>query len=111
MRFMDIRPFERAIEIGDFDFLVRSRINQAMVVWPEQAFPLAGYMGWPNDPEARAASVQMLREWSAGSKPFRHAFGRFRPIGRGSLTSSTCTTTLPRAFTRAGVEVQASERR
>ena len=68
MRFMDIRPFERAIEIGDFDFLVRSRINQAMVVWPEQAFPLAGYMGWPNDPEARAASVQMLREWSAGSK-------------------------------------------
>src|SRR4029077_6525704 len=68
MRFMDIRPFERAIEIGDFDFLVRSRINQAMVVWPEQAFPLAGYMGWPNDPEARAASVQMLRDWSAGSK-------------------------------------------
>jgi hypothetical protein len=68
MRFMDMRPFERAIEIGDFDFLVRSRINQAIVLWPEQAFPLAGYMGWPNDLEARAASVQMLRDWSAGSK-------------------------------------------
>jgi len=23
-------------------------------------------MGWPNDLEARAASVQMLRDWSAG---------------------------------------------
>ena len=57
MRFMDIPRFERKIEIPDFDFFVRSRLNQAIVIWPEQAFSLVGYMGWPNDPNARAASA------------------------------------------------------
>ena len=68
MRFMDIPRFERKIEIPDFDFFVRSRLNQAIVIWPEQAFSLVGYMGWPNDPNARAASVRILREWLEGSK-------------------------------------------
>ncbi len=68
MRFMDIPRFVRKIEIGDFDFFVRSRLNQAVVLWPEQAFSLAGYMGWPNDPDARVASVRVLRDWFEGSK-------------------------------------------
>jgi hypothetical protein len=68
MRFMDIPGFGRKIEIPEFDFLVRSRLGQATVIWPKQAFSLVGYMGWPNDPDARAASVRILRGWTEGSK-------------------------------------------
>jgi len=42
MRFMDIPPFEQKIEIPDFEFFVRSRLSQAIVIWPEQAFALIG---------------------------------------------------------------------
>lgn len=71
MRFMSIPPFGHPIEIPDFDFFVRSRLNQAIVVWPEQAIALVGYMGWPNDPEAREASKSSLRAWSEGSQVVR----------------------------------------
>jgi hypothetical protein len=64
---MSIPPFGRPIEIPDFDFFVRSRLNQAIVVWPEQAIALVGYMAWPNDPEARETSKSSLRAWSEGS--------------------------------------------
>jgi hypothetical protein len=37
---MSIPPFKRQIEIFDFDFFVRTRLNQAIVVWPKQAIPL-----------------------------------------------------------------------
>jgi hypothetical protein len=67
MRFMDIPPFEQKIEIPDFEFFVRSRLSQAIVIWPEQAFALIGYMGWPNDPQARAASVDIVRGWQQRS--------------------------------------------
>jgi hypothetical protein len=67
MRFMDIPLFEQNIEIPDFEFFVRSRLNQAIVIWPKQAFALIGYMGWPNDPQARAASVAIMRGWPQGS--------------------------------------------
>lgn len=68
MRLMNIPPFGRKIEIGDFDLFVRTRLGQAIVLWPEQAIPLVGYMAWPNDPDARDASVQAVREWFAGSQ-------------------------------------------
>jgi hypothetical protein len=68
MRFMSIPPFREKIEILDFEFFIRSRLSQAIVAWPEQAFALVGYMAWPNDPDARAASVPVLRGWFAGSK-------------------------------------------
>jgi hypothetical protein len=68
MRFMSIPPFARKIEIPDFDFFVRSRLNQETVIWPEQAIPLVGYMGWPNDPEGRAASLAIMRGWLEGSR-------------------------------------------
>ncbi len=68
MRFMSIPPFARKIEIPVFDFFVRSRLNQETVIWPEQAIPLVGYMGWPNDPESRAASVAIVRRWREGSR-------------------------------------------
>jgi len=68
MRFMSIPPFARKIEIPDFDFFVRSRLNQETVIWPEQAIPLVGYMAWPNDPEGRAASVAIVRGWFEASR-------------------------------------------
>jgi hypothetical protein len=68
MRFMSIPPFERTIEIPDFDFFIRSRLSQAIVLWPEQAIALVGYMGWPNDPEGRAALAAVLRAWPEGSR-------------------------------------------
>jgi hypothetical protein len=45
MRFMSIPPFERQIEIIDFDFFIRSRLNQAIVIWPEQAIALVVAVG------------------------------------------------------------------
>jgi hypothetical protein len=62
-----IPRFEEKIEIPDFEFFVRSRLSQAIVIWPEQAFALIGYMGWPNDPQARAAFVAIVRGWPQGS--------------------------------------------
>jgi hypothetical protein len=58
VRLISIPRFKRQIEILDFDFFVRTRLNQAIVIWPEQAVPLAGYMAWPNDPEARSVDIQ-----------------------------------------------------
>jgi len=68
MRVMSIPSFEKRIEIRDFDFFVRRRLSQAIVVWPQQAIPLVGYMGWPNDPEGRAESVAIVRGWNEGSR-------------------------------------------
>jgi hypothetical protein len=68
VRTMSIPPFDRKIEIADFDFLVRSRLAQAVVIWPEQAIPLVGYMAWPNQPELRAETVAILRGWFEGSQ-------------------------------------------
>src|SRR5258708_8590562 len=68
MRFMSIPPFARKIEIPDFDFFVRSRLSQETVIWPEQAIPLVGYMGWPNDSEGRTAAVTIIRGWLQGSR-------------------------------------------
>jgi hypothetical protein len=68
VRLISIPRFKRQIEILDFDFFVRTRLNQAIVIWPEQAIPLAGYMAWPNDPEARGALTSSLRAWPEGSQ-------------------------------------------
>ena len=48
--------------------MIRSRLSQAIVLWPEQAIALVGYMGWPNDPEGRAASSALVRAWAQGSR-------------------------------------------
>jgi hypothetical protein len=63
MRVMEIPPFPRKIEIPDLDYFVRSRLSQAIVVRPEQSIPLLGYMCYPNDIEARAPLIRMLRNW------------------------------------------------
>ena len=67
MRFMDIPPFERTSRSPISSSFLWSRLNQAIVLRPEQAFALIGYMGWPNDPQARAESVNILRKLPQGS--------------------------------------------
>jgi hypothetical protein len=68
MRYLAITPFEQAIEIPDFEHLIRTRLSQAIVIWPEQALSLIGYMGWPNDPQARAEAIAIVRGRPMGSK-------------------------------------------
>src|SRR5262245_57253866 len=66
MRFMDIPPFPRRIAIPDFGSFIRGRLSQQVVYWTEQAIPLIGYMGWPNDAAGRAGATQILRSWEKG---------------------------------------------
>ncbi len=55
MRTMQIRRFPGAkIQITDLEFLIKQRLIGGLVVWPDQAQPLVGYMVWPNDAAARS---------------------------------------------------------
>ena len=50
MRAMQIRPFPGGrMQFTDLGSLIRKRLIRDLVVWPEQAVPLVGYMAWPND--------------------------------------------------------------
>jgi hypothetical protein len=91
MRFMDIPRFELKIEIADFDFFVRSRLSQSTVLKPEQALPLVGYMGWPNDIMLARHQCAPCGGGLRDRKAFRPGFAKFRLIGCVSLTSFTCT--------------------
>jgi hypothetical protein len=82
MRVMEIPPFPREIEIPDLDYFVRARLSQTVVMWPEQSIPLLGYMCCPNDAEARAPLLRMLRTWQNGSRndqpPILRKLGRIQ---------------------------------
>ena len=60
MRVMQIPAFPRKFENPDLEDLLRRRLSQTVVLWPDQAIPLLVYMGWPNDPADRDES---LRAW------------------------------------------------
>jgi hypothetical protein len=50
MRALQIPSFPGAqIEITDLGSLIKGRLIDDLVVWPDQAVPLVGYMAWPND--------------------------------------------------------------
>jgi hypothetical protein len=54
MRTMKIRPFPGPkIQITDLGFLIKERLIQNRVIWPDQAPTLVGYMAWPNDSAMR----------------------------------------------------------
>jgi hypothetical protein len=67
MRAMEISPFPRKIEILDLNELFKARLNQTVVMWPEQAIPLLGYMCYPNDPAACEVLRRTLRSWAKES--------------------------------------------
>jgi len=48
--------------------LFKARLSQTVVMWPEQAIPLLGYLCYPNDPAARDALRRTLRSWAEESK-------------------------------------------
>jgi len=68
MRTMDILPFPRQAEDLDLNSLFRSRLSQRVVLWPEQALPLLGYMCYPNDNGARDDLLCILRSWPESSE-------------------------------------------
>jgi hypothetical protein len=78
MRVMQIPRFPRNIEILDLGNFLRARLSQTVVLWPDQAIPLVGYMGWPNEPAARDSAVEILREWPNGSKVVPRGLGRIQ---------------------------------
>ena len=53
MRGMEIPRFPRKFTKPDLSNFLRQRLSQTIVLWPEQAIPLVGYMAWPNEPAAR----------------------------------------------------------
>ena len=63
MRVMEIPPFPRRIEILDLEKFIRRRLSQTVVMWPEQAIAVVGYMCWPNDPAARSEALTMMKNW------------------------------------------------
>src|SRR6202040_3338858 len=47
----------------DLGNLLRTRLSQKVVLWPDQAIPLAGYICHPNDPAAREELLGTLKSW------------------------------------------------
>jgi hypothetical protein len=78
MRVMQIPRFPRKGEILDLEHFLRTRLSQTVVLWPDQAIPLAGYMGWPNDTAARDSAVEILRQWADGSEVVPPGLGRIQ---------------------------------
>src|SRR4051812_17737415 len=68
MRLMEIPRFPRKIEILDLDKFLRARLSQTVVMWPEQAIPLLGYMCHPSDLHARATMLRTLLSWQEASE-------------------------------------------
>jgi hypothetical protein len=59
---MQIRPFPGAqMQIADLGLLIKGRLFRDLVVWPDQAVPLVGYMAWPNDPTIRERWLEAHR--------------------------------------------------
>jgi len=78
MRVMEIPPFPRKFENHDLENLLRSRLSQTIVLWPDQAIPLLGYMGWPNKPTERDEALRTVRSWAEGSKTVPRRLGRIQ---------------------------------
>jgi hypothetical protein len=41
------------IQLTDLGWLIKDRVTKDLVLWPNQAVPLVGYMAWPNAAETR----------------------------------------------------------
>jgi hypothetical protein len=72
MPVMEIPPFPRKIEILDPENFLRTRLSKTVVMWPDQAMPVLGYICFPNDEAARDDHVRTLHCWpdhSGGGQP------------------------------------------
>jgi len=71
MRTIQIHPFPGPpTQITDLGLLIKPRLLDDLVIWPNQAPPLVGYMAWPNDAAVRNRWVEAHRcnDWSAISE-------------------------------------------
>jgi hypothetical protein len=68
MRVIEIPPFPRTVEIADLENLLRSRLGNTVVIWPDQAIPLLGYMCHPNDETKRDVLVRTFWGWADASE-------------------------------------------
>jgi hypothetical protein len=78
MRTMEIPPFPRKFENSDLTSVFRTRLSQTVVLWPDQALPLAGYLAWPNEPSQREVMQSILRGWANGSKTTPKKLGQIQ---------------------------------
>ena len=78
MRVLEIPPFAEKFENPDLENLLRARLGQMIVLWPDQAIPLVGYMGWPNHVAARDEALRILRNWLEGSENVPRGLGRIQ---------------------------------
>jgi len=54
MRIMEIPGFSGSkIQFTDLGWLIKIRLTKDLILWPDQAVPLVGYMAWPNAAEVR----------------------------------------------------------
>jgi hypothetical protein len=77
VRVMECPHFREKFETADLEALFRVRLNEAIVLFPEQAIPLIGYMAWPHDPGRRQESERIVRSWSE-SKAIPRRLGRIQ---------------------------------
>lgn len=69
MRLMDVPPFPRTVKIADLENFIKTRLSGTVVMWPDQAIPLLGYMCHPADEAARKTLTGILRGWNDHSRP------------------------------------------
>ena len=68
MRTMEIPPFPRKFETNNLEHLFKSRLTQKLMLWPEQAIPLAGYAAQPSNAMARGELQDILKGWAGESQ-------------------------------------------
>jgi len=80
IRIMQIRRFPTAArtQIADLGAFIQGRLIDDLVIWPDQALPLVGYMAWPNDTAARTSWVDANRQLDTQS--ITHALAGFKII-------------------------------
>jgi hypothetical protein len=82
MRVIDLPPFPEKIEITDLEYLIKTRLSSTVVMWPNQAIPLLGYMCHPADDAAREGLIEILRGWNdhsgSGKPPVPAKLGRIQ---------------------------------
>jgi hypothetical protein len=68
MRNMEIRGFPGAkVRLTDLGWLTKVRLTNELILWPDQAVPLVGYMAWPNEAKMRARWLNAHRSDDQGA--------------------------------------------
>ena len=106
---MEIPGFSGSkIQFTDLGWLIKIRLTKDLILWPDQAVPLVGYMAWPNAAEVRERWLNAHRcDDRAAIKALAGKLKIVQHIGRGSQISSICIMTSRRASTRGAAVARA----